>query len=58
MAVSEEYFIGVIEELFVTGMISFSIENYNLKGTLVDGIPAAIILDGGPLKDVAIRLVH
>jgi hypothetical protein len=47
--------VGGPEEPFVTGMIAFSIENYGLEGTLLDGTPAAIILDGGPLKDVGIR---
>jgi polygalacturonase len=46
---------GGPEEPFVTGMISFGMENYHLEGTLLTGAPAAIILDGGPLKDVTIR---
>ena len=49
--------VGGPEEPFVTGMIAFSIENYHLEGTLAQGTPAAIILDGGPLKDVGIREV-
>jgi hypothetical protein len=49
--------VGRPEEPFVTGMIQFSIEAYGLVDTLLKGTPAAIVLDGGPLKDVEIREV-
>jgi hypothetical protein len=46
---------GGPEEPFVTGMIQFCLENTSYRNTLLTGIPAAIVLDGGPLKDVEIR---
>jgi hypothetical protein len=46
---------GGPEEPFITGMIQYSIEVYGLSGTLLEGTPGAISLDGGPLKDVEIR---
>ena len=49
--------IGGPEEPFVTGMIQFCLENFNYNDTLLRGTPAAVVLDGGPLKDVEIRNV-
>ena len=49
--------VGGPEEPFVTGMIAFSMADYPVQGTLQTGTPAAIILDGGPLKDIALRHV-
>ena len=47
--------VGGPDEAFVTGMIQFLIEKQGFASTLLEGTPAAIILDGGPLKDVDIR---
>ncbi len=46
---------GGPDEPFLTGMIQYCIEVYGLSGTLLEGTPGAIALDGGPLKDVEIR---
>jgi hypothetical protein len=49
--------IGGPEEPFVTGMIQYSIEVQSLSGTLLRGTPAAVVLDGGPLRDIEMRNV-
>jgi len=46
---------GGPEEPFVDGMIRFCLEHFGYEKTLLRGTPAAIVLDGGPLKDVGIR---
>jgi hypothetical protein len=49
--------IGGPDEPFVTGMIQFCLENFSYDQTLLRGTPAAVVLDGGPLKDIEMRNV-